>query len=39
MLCDVWHGFPCFGPWLPLELVHSGFLGGILGSGWEWGEV
>ena len=34
-----YQGSPCFGLWIPLRLVHFGFLGGIARSGGEWGEV
>ena len=39
VLYDIRQGYHCFGSWIPLGLVHLRFLGGILGSGGEWGEV
>ena len=39
MFCDIWQGYHCFGPWLPLGLVYFGFIGGIVGFGGDWGEV
>ena len=39
VFCDIWQGYPCFWPWLPLGIVYFGFIGAILGSVEEWGEV
>ena len=39
VFCEFYQGFPCFGPWLLLGIVHFLGFGGVSGSRWIWEEA